>query len=166
MRIAVASHDGNGVAPTAESARFLLVFPVTDNLIGEPELRSFGEQAATAPLARQAVARLGEGTQIIPFPAVPTQPGGEDEDEIVQEILRASADCEVLVVGSLEATHQATCRQLGIMPLLVTLGGEASQVVRFVVSGSPPNSDGGCAGCPGTQHSTTLQAPQQPPPIG
>jgi len=53
MRVAVASHDGHGVASGAAQARFLLVFPVDNDRVGDPEVRTlFGKSMPLAEVSR------------------------------------------------------------------------------------------------------------------
>lgn len=148
MRIAVASHDGGGVAETWAHASRVLVFPVDGDLVGEPQCRPLSA-AADAGTARNQRAQVTIGdVQLVPL-ALPleAEPLG-DEGDFPASFLRAIADCEVLVAGRISSRQRQQCLRLGILALNVDVTADVAQAVRFVVAGTPPSSKSGCSACP------------------
>ncbi|MCW5965867.1 MAG: hypothetical protein KIT83_17645 [Bryobacterales bacterium] len=146
MRIAVASHDGRDVASAPEHARYLLVFPVTDNAVGEPEVRAFDVTPELSAYPVLQSTTLDASVRIVPFPTV-AAPAADEAADLPDEFLRAMLDCEVVVARTMNAVQRETCVRLGMLPLTVDAAGDAAYLVRFVVSGAPPSGGSNCSGC-------------------
>lgn len=148
MRVAVASHDGRDVASAPEQARYILVFPVTDDVVGEPEVRVLGAAPELSTSPERKLAASDIATRMVSFPPLAAPTNGEAED-LPEEFLHALLDCEVLIVRTMRAKQRETCLRLGMLPLEVSAAGDAAHLVRFVVSGTPPSAGSSCSGCTG-----------------
>ncbi|MCU0228497.1 MAG: hypothetical protein MUF01_12740 [Bryobacterales bacterium] len=110
---------------------------------------SVASRAESGTQVARAAASVG-GVRILPLSAIASaQVLAEDEPNSVSaELLRAAADCEVLLAGAFSKAQQAALLRLGLLCLPVPSAGSASDAVRFAVSGQPPHRAEGCAACP------------------
>lgn len=145
MKIAVASADGLTVAPSLEMASCLLVFPVDGDRMEAPERRAFSQGVASRPSpASDLSASLAE-----PLSAPSERPHAGASAELPEDLLRGVLDCSVVIAGTFTKTQQDRLQRLGLLPLPVLGGGAAETIVRFVVSGRPPEEGEACGVCPG-----------------
>lgn len=162
MRIAVASVDGHNLAGVLSVAGCLLVFPVEGDCIGQPERRILrrsgrGDRAGKpmdAPVdlgsdRARGAASVG-GVRILPLSAIAGSAVGPDDqpDGVSAELMRAAADCEVLLAGAFNQVQQSALLRVGLLCLPVPVAGSALEAVRFAVSGQPPHRAAGCGACP------------------
>lgn len=162
MRIAVASVDGQDLAGVLSRAGYLLVFPVEGDSIGQPEQRTLlgparGSRAMKSTQSpgdsgahrARGTATVG-GVRILPLSAIAgSAVAADDLDEgLSAELLRAAADCEVLLAGAFHPTQQSALLRVGLLCLPVPIASSALEAVRFAVSGQPPHRAAGCGACP------------------
>lgn len=164
MKIAVASADGVTVAPSLEMASRLLVFPVDGDHIEAPERRAFSYGVASRPSpASNLSAPLAE-----PPSASSERTHAGVAEELPEDLLRGVLDCSVVIAGAFTKTQHDRLQRLGLLPLPVLGGGPAETVVRFVVSGRPPEEGEACGVCPGRGargKAPAFVAPDSPLPV-
>lgn len=165
MHIAVASVNGEDLAAALDGARCLLVFPVQDDAIGQPEYRPLphahllkelapGNLVTTTSAADPLRLNGNRGLpRILPLSAItgrtalsvaPETPA----DVPSPEFLSTVADCDVLLAGSFSPAQHSALLRLGTLCLPVPLSASALDAVRFAVSGHPPSHAASCAACP------------------
>lgn len=144
MRIAVVSIDGTSVAPALSGARYLLVFPVTDEEVSSPAARPLTDEAL--PVAANSLMPKPSG-DLVSFPApafTPDSPG----TGIPEALKLALLDCDLLLAGAFSLQQLLECRHLGILALPVPTSQDAEHTVRLVVSGTGPHAGTDCGDCP------------------
>jgi|GEM_PF-2748132 len=156
MRIAVASIDGSSIAPTLTSARYLLVFPVDGEVIGNPELRPlFDEedsdtnswQNETSAFSPHPLSSRPRGARdLIVFPT-PTPPVEAPQTSIPEAVKEEMLDCEILLAGMFSAEQQREGAKLGTLALKVPTDQDAQQTIRWVVNGGHAHVDADCGDC-------------------
>ncbi|MCC6265618.1 MAG: hypothetical protein IT169_18755 [Bryobacterales bacterium] len=144
MKIAVASTDGVTVASTLTDARGFLIFEALGNGVGSVGRRK--RDGVRWIRGSLPLVHIQESGATISSAA--RSDGGAG---VPDEMLRKMLDCEVVVAGNFHAAEQAGLRRLGILALPALPGEAAAAVVRFVVSGAPPQEGEVCGHCPKRQ---------------